>query len=174
LAPVCGFTKQSGGHARIYSEAGQGTTVKLYLPRHLGPIDQAAPKEADTMPLGRVEKAVLVVEDEARVRQLAAEGLRELGYMVLEADGAQEALSILESRPDIVLLFTDVVMPNVSGRQLADEALRRWPHLKVLFTTGFSKNAIIHRGMLDPDTHFIAKPFTLEDLARKVHEVLGR
>jgi PAS domain S-box-containing protein len=174
LAQVFGFTKQSGGHARIYSEVGQGTTVKLYLPRHLGPLDRSAPKGSGAVPLGRAQETVLVVEDEARVRQLAAEGLRELGYTVFEADSAREALGILECQPNIALLFTDVVMPDVDGRKLADEALRRWPHLKVLFTTGFSKNAIIHGGILDQDTHFIAKPFTLEDLARKVHEVLGR
>lgn len=173
LAQVYGFTKQSGGHARIYSEPGQGTTVKLYLPRHFGPADQPSQEGGGRMPLGREQETVLVVEDEVRVRHLTAEGLRELGYKVVEADSAMEALSILESRPDIALLFTDVVMPNINGRKLADEALQRWPHLKVLFTTGFSRNAIIHQGVLDPNTHFLAKPFTLEDLARKVHEVLG-
>jgi PAS domain S-box-containing protein len=173
LAQVYGFTKQSGGHARIYSETGQGTTVKLYLPRHFGQVDQQAPRQSKPVPLGRAQEVILVVEDEARVRQLAAEGLRELGYTVLEADGAKQALDVLESTSDVALLFTDVVMPQVNGRQLADEALKRWPRLKVLFTTGFSRNAIIHRGILDPGTHFIPKPFTLEDLARKVHEVLA-
>jgi PAS domain S-box-containing protein len=173
LAQVYGFTKQSGGHARIYSEPGQGTTVKLYLPRHFGPVDQPSPTGSGTVPLGRDRDTVLVVEDEARVRQFAAEGLRELGYKAIEANSAMEALSILESQPDIALLFTDVVMPNINGRKLANEALQRWPHLKVLFTTGFSKNAIIHQGVLEPNTHFLAKPYTLEDLARKVHEVLG-
>lgn len=173
LAQVYGFTKQSGGHARIYSEAGQGTTVRLYLPRHFGGVDEQASDQSKAVPLGRAQEVILVVEDEARVRQLAAEGLRELGYTVIEADGAQRALDVLASRSGIALLFTDVVMPGTNGRKLADEALRRWPHLKVLFTTGFSKNAIIHGGILDPGTHFIPKPFTLEELARKVREVLA-
>lgn len=173
LAQVYGFAKQSGGHARIYSEAGQGTTVKLYLPRYAGQAGQQPSQQSKAVPLGRAQEVILVVEDEARVRQLAAEGLRELGYTAIEADGAKQALDVLASRSDIVLLFTDVVMPGITGRKLADEALQRWPHLKVLFTTGFSKNAIIHGGILDPGTHFIPKPFTLEDLACKVREVLA-
>lgn len=172
LAQVYGFTKQSGGHARIYSEPGRGTTVKLYLPRHFGSVGQKASARSNTVPFGRAQETVLVVEDETRVRQLAAEGLRELGYTVIEAADANEALDVLESKPEIALLFTDVVMPHLNGRQLADRAVQRQPHLKVLFTTGFSRNAIIHQGVLDPDTNFIAKPFTLEDLARKVREVL--
>jgi CheY-like chemotaxis protein len=102
-----------------------------------------------------------------------ADGLRELGYTVVEADSASAALKVLEVQPDIALLFTDVVMPNIDGRKLADEALRQRPDLKLLFTTGFTRNAIIHNGTLDVDTHFIAKPFTLEDLARKVREALS-
>jgi CheY-like chemotaxis protein len=117
---------------------------------------------------------VLVVEDEARVRQLTADALRELGYTVLEADSAEAALKLIETNEGIALLFTDVVMPNIDGRKLADEVVRRRPHIKVLFTTGFTRNAIIHGGTIDANTHFIAKPFTLEDLARKVREVLGR
>lgn len=172
LAQVYGFAKQSGGHARIYSEPGRGTTVKLYLPRVdavAEPSDRKAPEEA---PLGTPHQIVLIVEDEPRVRELSAAGLRELGYSVLEADGGAAALALLDARPDIALLFTDVVMPNMDGRRLADEALRRRPDLKVLFTTGFTKNAIVHGGVLDAGANFIAKPFTLDDLARKVREVL--
>jgi PAS domain S-box-containing protein len=174
LAQVYGFAKQSGGHARIYSEPGHGTTIKLYLPRSVGAAEQAEPKRRDAVPLSRAHETVLVVEDEARVRQLMADGLRELGYTVVEADSAAAALKVLEVQSDIALLFTDVVMPNIDGRKLADAALRQRPDLKVLFTTGFTRNAIIHKGTLDADTHFIAKPFTLEDLARKVREALGR
>jgi CheY-like chemotaxis protein len=118
------------------------------------------------------QQTILLVEDQAKVRELTAIGLRELGYNVLEAGNAETALALLDAREDIVLLFTDVVMPNMDGRRLADEALRQRPHLRVLFMTGFTKNAIIHRGMLDPGTNFIAKPFTLEDLAQKVREAI--
>jgi PAS domain S-box-containing protein len=172
LAQVYGFTKQSGGHARIYSEPGTGTTLKLYLPRATATPERTVAQPSDAVPLGDARETVLVVEDEARVRQLTAAALRELGYTVIEADGGDAALKIIDSHAELALLFTDVVMPNMDGRRLADEANRRRPNLKVLFTTGFTKNAIIHRGMLDPGTHFIAKPFTLEDLARKVREVL--
>jgi PAS domain S-box-containing protein len=174
LAQVYGFTKQSGGHARIYSEAGYGTTVKLYLPRYGGPLEHTKPRPSDTVPLGKAHETVLVVEDEGRMRQLMADGLRELGYPVIEADSASAALTTLEAHPEIALLFTDVVMPNTDGRKLADEAMRRHPNLKVLYTTGFARNGIIHSGTIDAKAHFIAKPFTLEDLARKVREVLGR
>jgi PAS domain S-box-containing protein len=173
LAQVYGFTKQSGGHARIYSEGGHGTTVKLYLPRHMGALPQEAPRGSEAAPLATARQTILVVEDEARVRQLTAAGLRELGYIALEADSADAALKILDSEPNVALLFTDVVMPNVDGRKLADEASRRHPGLKVLFTTGFTRNAIIHQGTIDSNTHFIAKPFTLEELARKVREALA-
>ncbi|MES2294366.1 MAG: PAS domain S-box protein [Pseudomonadota bacterium] len=174
LAQVYGFAKQSGGHARIYSELGHGTTVKLYLPRSAIPPADSRPKRSENTPLGSTRETILVVEDEPRVRQLAAEGLRELGYSVIEADGAEAALNLMSQHSNIALLFTDVVMPKVDGRKLADEALRRRPGLKVLFTTGFTKNAIIHGGVLDPNTHFIAKPFTLEELAHKVREAIGR
>jgi PAS domain S-box-containing protein len=174
LAQVYGFAKQSGGHARIYSEPGRGTTVKLYLPRAIGNAEQARPTASKAVPLGSADRTILVVEDEARVRELTTAALRELGYSVLEADSGEAALSILDRHPQIELLFTDVVMPQMDGRRLADEALRRVPGLKVLFTTGFTKNAIIHGGVLDPDTNLIAKPFTLDDLARKVAGVLGK
>ncbi len=174
LAQVYGFTKQSGGHARIYSEGGHGTTVKLYLPRYAGALPHHEERRTETTSLGTARDTVLLVEDEARVRELTAEGLRELGYTVLQADSAEAALKILDADQNVTLLFTDVVMPNMDGRKLADEAVRRRPGLKVLFTTGFTKNAIIHSGRIDPNTHFIAKPFTLEDLARKVREALGR
>ncbi|MFZ2031595.1 MAG: ATP-binding protein [Vitreimonas sp.] len=172
LAQVYGFAKQSEGHARIYSEPGRGTTVKVYLPRAQGAPTQSPAHRESEVPLGRADQTILVVEDEPRVRQLTVAGLRELGYTVVEADGGEAALEILGQRAEISLVFTDVVMPHMDGRVLADEVLRRRPELKVLFTTGFTKNAIIHGGVLDPGTNFIAKPFTLDDLARKVREVL--
>jgi PAS domain S-box-containing protein len=172
LAQVYGFAKQSGGHSRIYSEPGRGTTVKLYLLRASGTPERTVAKLDDGLPLGSPSQTILVVEDEARVRQLTAAGLRELGYTVLEADGGGTALALIDAHPGITLLLTDVVMPNMDGRKLADEALTRAPNLKVLFMTGFTKNAIIHGGVLDANTNLIAKPFTLEDLARKVRGVL--
>jgi PAS domain S-box-containing protein len=172
LAQVYGFAKQSGGHARIYSEGGRGTTVKLYLPRFVGELPKHELRRPDTAPLGLAHETILLVEDEVRVRQLTADGLRELGYTVLVAESGEAALKILETEQNVALLFTDVVMPSMDGRRLADAAVQRRPGLKVLFTTGFTRNAIIHQGALDANTNFIAKPFTLEELARKVRDVL--
>ncbi len=115
---------------------------------------------------------VLVVEDEERVRALTVDCLRELGYSVHHADGAASALRILDANPGISLLFTDIVMPEINGRKLADEALRRHPGLKVLFTTGYTRNAIVHNGVLDPGVQLISKPFSLDQLAAKLREVL--
>jgi signal transduction histidine kinase/CheY-like chemotaxis protein len=173
LSQVHGFVKQSLGHVKIYSEIGNGTTVKLYLPRFRGADEPAAKQKRDVeLRLGRPEEIVLVVEDEEQVRELSAGALRELGYTVLEAPGAMAALDVLDSRPDITLLFTDIVMPDMNGRKLADEAVRRKPALKVLYTTGYTSNAVIHNGVLDPGVHLITKPFTLEQLALKVREAL--
>ena len=174
LSQVYGFVKQSAGHIKIYSEVGQGTTVKLYLPRFFGAneMTEAQNAGARTLPAGDAREIILVVEDEERFRQLTVESLRELGYTVLHADGANAALRILDSRPDITLLFTDIVMPEVNGRRLADEAQRRKPELRVLYTTGYTRNAIVHNGVLDAGVQLISKPFTLEQLAMKVREVL--
>ncbi|MDQ3558909.1 MAG: PAS domain-containing protein [Pseudomonadota bacterium] len=173
LSQVYGFVKQSGGHVKIYSEPGQGTTVKIYLPRFMtaeGEADEEV--SGPDMPLGERDEVVLVVEDEPAVRQFTVDALGELGYRVLEADGAQVALRLLDAHPEIALLFTDVVMPDVNGRKLADEARRRRPDLKVLFTTGYTRNAVVHNGVLDPGVELIGKPFTIEELAAKVREVL--
>jgi len=172
FAQVYRFAKQSAGHARISSEPGRGTTIKLYLPRAAGAAEPTRSTKEQSTPLGSAEQVILVVEDEARVRELTIAALRELGYSVLEADSGEAALGILDQRPDVTLLFTDVVMAQMDGRRLADEALRRAPGLKVLFATGFTKNAIIHGGILDPNSNLIAKPFTLDDLARNVAAVL--
>ena len=175
LSQVYGFVKQSGGHVKIYSELGQGTTIKVYLPRltDAGETALQPVKDAD-LPAGDEHEVILVVEDEAAVRQFSAEALAVLGYRVLEADGAASALKLLAEHPDIQLLFTDVVMPDVSGRELADEARRLYPKLKVLFTTGYSRNAVVHNGILDPGVELIGKPFTVEDLAAKVRAVLDK
>lgn len=173
LSQVYGFVKQSGGHVKIYSEVGQGTSVKVYLPRLIGQLeDKKEIREARELPLGDSQEVILVVEDEPGVRQVSVDALTELGYRVLEADGAAAALKRLDAHPEISLLFTDVVMPEVNGARLAEEARRRRPELKVLFTTGYTRNAVVHNGVLDPGVHLIGKPFTLEDLAACVRRVL--
>ena len=173
LSQVYGFVKQTGGHVKIYSEMGQGTTVKVYLPRLVGAhVEETEVEPAHDVPLGDSQEVVLVVEDEPAVRQFTIDALTELGYRVLEADGAAAALKLLAAHPEIALLFTDVVMPEVNGRKLADEARRRRPGLKVLFTTGYTRNAVVHNGVLDPGVQLIGKPFTIEELAARVREVL--
>ena len=174
LSQVFGFVKQSGGHVKIYSEPDEGTTVKVYLKRHFGDEEalqvQPGAVDADRRPT----ETVLVVEDDERVRAGTINALRELGYAVVHAGSAADALKKLDEHPKIALLFTDIVMPVTNGRKLAEEALARRPDLKVIFTTGFTKNAVVHNGMLDPGVNFIAKPFTLDQLAAKLREVLDR
>ena len=173
LSQVYGFVRQSSGHVKIYSELGEGTTVKIYLPRHLGAKDAA---KADLVPeadraIGT--ESILVVEDDEGLRTYATEILRELGYLVLAAANGADALRMLQANHGIDLLLTDVVMPGgINGRQLADEAVRRRPALKVLFTTGYTRNAIVHHGRLDPGTHLISKPFSFQELAAKVRSRL--
>jgi signal transduction histidine kinase len=175
LSQVHGFIKQSGGNIRLYSEPGRGTAVKLYLPRHAtGTTGHAVrPQPPEALPLAQKGETILVVEDEPVVRSGTVSMLEELGYVVLEADNGTSALRILESRPEVALLITDVVMPGMNGRQLADEATRTWPQLRVLYSSGYARNAIVHHGTLDPGVHLIAKPFTLEALAVKVAELLS-
>ncbi|MBV9150661.1 MAG: response regulator [Alphaproteobacteria bacterium] len=176
LSQVYGFIKQSGGHAKIYSEPGEGTTVKLYLPRLIasdaadGPTDMAATQE----PRQGQGEVVLVVEDEPDVRRYASEALRELGYRVVEAPDGEAALRLIDGQPDISLLFTDVGLPGgINGRQLSEAALRRRPDLKVLYTTGYARNAIVHQGRLDPGVELIVKPFTYAELAARIRDVLA-
>jgi signal transduction histidine kinase len=174
LSQLYGYLKQSGGHAKIYSEQGRGTTVRLYIPRFSGseqtPATQAAAQPI--RPVGKVDETILVVEDEAGMRATTVETLRELGYTVRHAPDGPTALSILDEQPDVALLFTDVVMPGMSGREVAEAALRRLPHLKVLYTTGYTRNAIAHGGRLDDGVELLVKPFTGDQLARKVRSVL--
>jgi signal transduction histidine kinase/CheY-like chemotaxis protein len=173
LSQVHGFVKQTGGHVAIYSEPGIGTTLKIYLPRDRRPEAPAAAPAAGTQaPGAKPGEIVLVVEDEERVRRLSVDCLRELGYTVIEAADAAGARDALNVQPHIDLLFTDVVMPDVSGRALADEARKARPGLKVLYTTGYTPNAIVHNGMLDPGVALITKPFSMEQLAAKVRQVL--
>jgi two-component system NtrC family sensor kinase len=171
LSQVYGFVKQSGGHVKIYSEWGEGTTIKIYLPRFVGP--SAAAEEAAREPgRGRPGECVLVVEDDDDVRRYVVEALGALGYEVLEAANGTDALRLLEARKTIHLLLTDVVMPGMNGRKLADEATQRAPRLRVLYMTGYSRNAIVHQGRLDPGVDLIQKPITSEHLAGAVRKVL--
>jgi signal transduction histidine kinase len=175
LSQVYGFVKQSGGHVKIYSEASEGTTIKIYLPRYHGAAEQARPvADKSALPTNDGTVSILVVEDEEAVRRYSTDALRDLGYRVLEADGGKAALEIIDAEPDIAILFTDVVMPGMNGRRLAEAALERRPSLKVLFTTGYTRNAIVHNGMLDPGVVLLSKPFSLEELARKMAELTGR
>ena len=171
LSQVFGFVKQSGGHLKIYSEPGQGTTIKIYLPRHLGDREETAPERA-AAPGAPASETILVVEDDESVRAGTVASLDELGYRVLQAADAAEALRRLEANPEVALVFTDIVMPGMNGRKLADEIAQRFPAARVLFTTGFTKNAVVHNGVLDHGVNFIAKPFTIEQLARKLRDVL--
>ncbi len=172
LSQVYGFVRQSGGHVKIYSEVGLGTTAKIYLPRHLG--GKTAEKVEPAVPVvrGSRQEVVMVVEDEDRVRAVSVEALKELGYAVVEADGPLEALRLLKRGQEVHVLFTDVVMPDMSGRQLADRAREMIPNLKVLYTTGYTRNAIVHNGILDAGTNLLTKPFTIEELASKVRTIL--
>jgi signal transduction histidine kinase/ActR/RegA family two-component response regulator len=171
LSQVFGFVRQSGGHVKIYSELGQGTTVKIYLPRHYGDAADRQPSAKASAEL-KGSETILLVEDDASVLALTATGLRDLGYTVIEARHANDALGQLAKGTPIELLLTDIVMPDVSGRKLAEQAGALRPSLKVLFMTGFTKNAVVHNGVLDAGVHFLAKPFTLDELSRKVREAL--
>jgi len=175
LSQVYGFVRQSGGHVRIYSEPGQGTTVKVYLPRLYGTVtgDDGAAAGVKTETLaGEAHEVILLVEDEPAVRQTSKDALIELGYSVLEADGGEAALRLIRDHPQIDLMFTDVVMPGMNGAELARRAQAARPDLKVLFTTGYTRNAVVHNGVLDPGVQLIGKPYTLEELAAKLREIL--
>jgi len=173
LSQVYGFVNQSGGHVKVYSEPGQGTTVRIYLPRHISESCPAPTNVAlEAARSGSGDEVILLVEDDEGVRRTAAATLVELGYAVLEAGTPQQALEILESAATVSLLFTDIVMPDMNGRMLADAARVQRPALKVLYTTGYTRNAVIHNGIVDPGIAVLPKPFTVDQLARKVREVL--
>jgi signal transduction histidine kinase len=172
LPQVYGFVKQSGGHIKIYSEPGQGTTVKIYLPRHR----EGAPLETEVapvaLPVGASNETVLLVEDDEKLLELTTMSLREMGYNVIPTAHANEALAVLSGDSNVDLLFTDIVMPDINGRKLADQARELRPTLKVLYMTGFTRNAVVHNGVLDAGVHLLAKPFTLDELAKKIREAI--
>jgi two-component system NtrC family sensor kinase len=171
LSQVYGFVKQSGGHVKIYSEAGEGTTVKIYLPRFFGKASMAE-QAAGAPSRSRSGEGVLVVEDDDDVRTYVVETLAGLGYQVLEAAEADSALRLLDQDPCVQLLLTDVVMPGLNGRKLAEEAKLRRPDLKVLYMTGYSRNAIVHQGRLDIGVDLLQKPISSEQLAAAVRKAL--
>jgi len=172
LSMVYGFAKQSRGHVKIYSEPGVGTTVKLYLPRDAAAAASIATSVDDGQACDGSE-TVLVVEEDQNVRPLAGENLRSFGYHVLEAPDGAEAMRLLKAEPSIGLLFTDVILPGgMSGKNIADEALKLRPDLRVLFASGYTENAIIHQGRLDEGVHLLMKPYRRAELGRMVREVL--
>ena len=174
LSQVYGFIKQSGGHVKIYSEVDRGTTIKLYLPRLVTAAALDDRKEIDFVHDASAKGTVLLVEDEEDVRQFTTQVLRELGYQVTAASNGMSALAALETMKQLDLLFTDIGLPDgMNGRQLADEVTRRRPGLRVLFTTGYARNAIIHDGRLDPGVEVIVKPFTQASLGRKLEKLLS-
>jgi signal transduction histidine kinase/DNA-binding response OmpR family regulator len=172
LSMVYGFVKQSGGHVTLYSEPGEGTTVKLYFPRFRGDLLAAESAQDRQAPEAMRDEVILVVEDNGDVRAYSVMILSELGYAVLEAADAESALTILQRADRIDLLFTDVVLPGMNGRLLADEAVKLRPKLPVLFATGYSRNAIVHHGRLDAGVRLITKPFTYEQLAAQIRDAL--
>jgi len=172
LSQLYGFIKQSGGHVNIESEVGKGTTVKLYLPRSSVDRSELVPKLRELVEEAPKQDTVLVVEDDEDVRRYTVSMLVELGYRVIEAGDGSAALRQLEAHPEIRFLFSDVGLPgDYNGRELAEEALRRRSYLKVLFTTGYGLDGIIHEGRLDAGVQLITKPYTFEELSEKVRKV---
>lgn len=174
LSMVYGFAKQSQGHLKIYSEPGEGTTIRLYLPR-AAPGDVASRREARarSADLSGHGELILVVEDDASVRSFVVGLLQNMGYRVVAAVDGLEALDVLAGEPDVVVIFTDVILPGgMSGRGLADAAQRLRPDVAVLFTSGYTEDAIVHQGRLDPDVAFIAKPYESSDLGARLRDIL--
>jgi CheY-like chemotaxis protein len=173
LSQVYGFVKQSGGHVKIYSEFGQGTTIRIYLPRLMTDVAVLDAEADEPIPDGDGNETILVLEDDDDVRTYSVEVLRELGYRVIEAYDGPSALRLLERQARVDLLFTDVVLPGgMTGAQVAVQARELRPGLKVLFTTGYARNAIIHHGRLDKGVRLITKPFSSAELAGRIRDVL--
>jgi PAS domain S-box-containing protein len=174
LSQVYGFVKQSGGHVKIYSEVGQGTTVKIYLPRLLGRFTEDEPDAEGTNVGAEESEAILVVEDNADVRAYLAEVLRSLNYRVTAVPNTQAALDVLQQNRRIDLLLTDIVMPGGNGRELAQQAAILRPDIQVLFMTGYSRNAVVHQGRLDDGVDLLQKPVSQAQLATRVRMALDR
>jgi signal transduction histidine kinase/CheY-like chemotaxis protein len=175
LSQVYGFVSQSGGHISIDSQPGTGTTVNIHLPRYVGADPGEAAPSAKISPSAPGNKEViLVVEDEDRVRTMTVEALRDLGYNVISASGAQQALEEVNAIPHLHLVVTDVVMPGMNGPALADHIRALRPSVKVLYTTGYARNAVLSDGMLDREVGILQKPFTIDQLRLKVRQALGQ
>jgi len=170
LSMVYGFVKQSGGHINVYSEEGHGTTIKLYLPR-MTALDEVTEAAAPSLIEGGME-TILVVEDDALVRRSVTTQIQSLGYQTIEAASGAEALAVVDRGESFDLLFTDVIMPSINGRELADEVLKRRPGMKVLFTSGYTEDAISHRGRLNPGVLLLAKPYSKAEIARMIRHAL--
>jgi CheY-like chemotaxis protein len=169
---VYGFVKQSAGHIKIYSEEGHGTTIKMYLPPGTGA--GVASESSNALAVEGGHETILVVEDDELVRNYVLTQLHSLGYVTLDAANAAEALAVVEAGNEFDLLFTDVIMPGaMNGRQLANELQRRRPGLKVLFTSGYTENAIIHHGRLDTGVLLLAKPYRQSDMAVMIRKALA-
>jgi PAS domain S-box-containing protein len=173
LSMIYGFVKQGRGHLRIYSEVGEGTTVKLYLPRALQYVVDLVPRTIET-PRGRRGETILIVEDDATVRLILSDVLEELGYNVLVASDARPAIPVLQSDQRIDLMVSDVVLPHINGRKLAEIARACRPDLRVLFVTGYAENATFRGDFLDPGMDMLTKPFALDALGAKVREMIER
>jgi CheY-like chemotaxis protein len=170
LSMVYGFVKQSGGHIKIYSELGHGTTIKLYLPPARG---QTEAPPAAAAPPSHGNEIILVVEDDALVRNFVATQLKALGYRTVTAADGPAALALVDSGQPFDLLFTDVILPSgMTGRQLADEVALRRPAIKVLYTSGYTDNAIVHQGRLDPGVLLLTKPYRKSQLANMIRRAL--
>jgi CheY-like chemotaxis protein len=174
LSQVYGFVKQSGGNVKIYSEPGHGTTVHIYLPRAHGKAAETIVQNIGAAPSAYGRETILVVEDDGDVRAFICATLHDLNYHVLQAGDARSALEVLDGEGHIDLLLSDVILPGPNGRELADAALVKRPTLKVLFMTGYSRNAIVHQGRLDEGVQLIQKPLTQTSLAAKIRDVLDR
>ena len=176
LSMIYGFTRQSGGQTRIYSELGQGSMICLYLPRHIGEADGEAMSETEPTltPQARDGETVLVIDDEPTVRMLVMDILDGLGYAALEAGDGAAGLRILESDARVDLLITDVGLPGgMNGRQVADAARARRPDLKILFITGYAENAVLSHGHLAPGMHVLTKPFSMDAMSQRITDLLS-
>lgn len=173
LSMIYGFAKQSGGQARLYSEYGQGTTAKIYLPRHIGEVEEDGAREISVRPRAESGETVLVVDDEPTVRTLITDTLSELGYTAIEAADALSGMKVLKSNVRLDLLITDIGLPGgMNGRQMADNAREHRPHLKVLFITGYAENAAIGNGHLQPGMQVLSKPFAMDKLAFRIKSII--
>jgi CheY-like chemotaxis protein len=173
LSMVYGFAKQSGGHLKIYSEVGHGTTVKLYLPRATDPAEARAGESNDTAPVPVGSETILVVEDNEALRRTTVRMLTQLGYTVLEAEAGQAALDVLHEANGVDLILTDIVMPKgMSGYDLAEMASEIWPHIRILFMSGYSEHFLNKLNVRESRIHLITKPFRKQDLARKLRSIL--